>query len=765
MKRVLTSLLLAVYILTSLVIFPVKAAGGVAVYSGNRQVAVYTDFQSAVNACHNDQYLKLLENTTVNITMQNDLYVDLNGYNLNGQIQPNGYRFYGFDSATDDYTTAGGTFSCKGVTPVRVSTCNTNRYLAISTNNGWQFHRFYAGITHNSLDAAVCGIGFKAQFWGSTAVMNQLASEHALEFHLQLEDYLPHTIFISKNQLYSGCNISLRINNWGVEDFADDTLSAWLRLNLADGTSIDSTEMALTFRETLIYVDNNADSFTWEELKSIAALIDLHPVIGTWGLQNIPPQCRQHTDTDNNGYCDQCAKSVIVSFSVYAINDLHGKFNNGDNHIGVDEFTTYIKNARKKGNVILLSSGDMWQGGAESNLTKGQIVTDWMNQIGFDAMTMGNHEYDWARAPIEANAELAEFPFLGINIYDRSTESRVSYCDSSVMVDFGDLQVGIIGAIGNCYSSIASGQADDVYFKTGSQLTNLVKAESQKLRQQGADFIIYSLHDGYEDNNTGTSATSVTSLDYYDVALSNGYVDLVFEGHTHQRYLLKDPYGVYHIQGGGDNSGFSQASVSVNVVTGKSTVSNAQSLKTSTYSSLSPDPLIADLLEKYKDLISPAYENLGYNAKQRNSTQICNWVSQLYLKAGLEKWGSQYNIYLGGGFLQCRSPYKIYKGQVKYEDLLTILPFDNEIVLCKIPGNALLSKFINTTNSDYYITLSDYGKATTPVNNSLNYYYVITDTYTANYAPNKMTIVDTLGPNIFARDLLAEYIRQGNLSK
>ena len=93
------------------------------------------------------------------------------------------------------------------------------------------------------------------------------------------------------------------------------------------------------------------------------------------------------------------------------------------------------------------------------------------------------------------------------------------------------------------------------------------------------------------------------------------------------------------------------------------------------------------------------------------------------------------------------------------------MPFDNEIVLCKIPGNALLSKFINTTNSDYYITLSDYGKATTPVNNSLNYYYVITDTYTANYAPNKMTIVDTLGPNIFARDLLAEYIRQGNLSK
>ncbi|MBR5570819.1 MAG: bifunctional metallophosphatase/5'-nucleotidase [Oscillospiraceae bacterium] len=761
MKRILTSLLLAVYILTSLVIFPAKAAGGVAVCSDNQQV-VYADFQSAVNACRNGQYLKILANTTVNITMQKDLYVDLNGYNLTGQIQPNSYQFYGFDSATDNYTSTGGTFSCTGVTPARVSTGNNNRYLAISTDQGWQFHRFYAGITHTSLDTATCGIGFKAQFWGSDAVMNQL-SGRPLEYRLQLEDYSPRTIFISKDQLYSGRTISLRINHWDVENYAYDVLYAWVRLNLADGTTIDSAKITSTFRDTVGYIDSHADSFTWEQLKNVATLIDLHPVMSRWGLQNIPPQCRQHTDTDSNGYCDRCTESVTVSFNVYAINDLHGKFNDGDNHIGVDKFTTYIKNARQKGNVILLSSGDMWQGGAESNLTKGQIVTDWMNQIGFDAMTMGNHEYDWARAPIEANAELANFPFLGINIYDKSTDNRVSYCDSSVMVDFGDLQVGIIGAIGNCYSSIASGQADDVYFKTGSQLTNLVKAESQKLRQQGADFIIYSLHDGYEDYNTGTSATSVTSLDYYDVALSNGYVDLVFEGHTHQRYLLRDQYGVYHIQGGGDNSGFSQASVTVNTVTGKSTVSNAQSLKTSTYSSLSPDPLIADLLEKYKDLIRPAYEELGYNARQRSSAQICTWVSQLYLKAGLEKWGSQYNIYLAGGSISCRSPYKLYKGQVKYEDLMTILPFDNEIVLCKIPGNKLLTRFIN--NSDYVITRSDYGNATPPVNNSLNYYYVITDTFTANYAPNNMTIIDTLGPNIFARDLLAEYIRQGNLAK
>ena len=203
MKRILTSLLLAVYILTSLVVFPAKAAGGVAIYSGNQQVAVYTDFQSAVNACRSGQYLKLLENTTANVTMKNHLYVDLNGYHLTGKIQPNGYRFYGFDSVTNDYSTTGGTFSCEGVTPDRVSTGNSNRYLAIPTDQGWQFHRFYAGITHSSLDTANCGIGFKAQFWGSDAVMAQLSTGRTLEYRLQLEEYAPHTAFISKDQLSS----------------------------------------------------------------------------------------------------------------------------------------------------------------------------------------------------------------------------------------------------------------------------------------------------------------------------------------------------------------------------------------------------------------------------------------------------------------------------------------------------------------------------------------------------------------------------------
>ena len=178
--------------------------------------------------------------------------------------------------------------------------------------------------------------------------------------------------------------------------------------------------------------------------------------------------CTAHKDEDSNGFCDVCLYSVYVCIDFYAINDLHGKLADADTHPGVDELTTYLKNARKTDEyVVLLSAGDMWQGSAESNLTKGQIMTDWMNDLDFDAMVQGNHEYDWGSEHIEANSKTAEFPFLAINVFDRQTNKRVDYCDASVIVEAGNLEIGIIGAIGDCYSSIAVDKCDDVYFKGG----------------------------------------------------------------------------------------------------------------------------------------------------------------------------------------------------------------------------------------------------------------------------------------------------------
>ena len=110
--------------------------------------------------------------------------------------------------------------------------------------------------------------------------------------------------------------------------------------------------------------------------------------------------------------------------------------------------------------------------------------------MGFVAATVGNHDLDWGESYLEQNTQMAQFPFLAINIYDRDTNARVSYCKASLMLDRGGVQVGIIGAIGDCYSSISADKVNDVYFKVGSELTTLVKNEVDRLDFDDRDPVV-----------------------------------------------------------------------------------------------------------------------------------------------------------------------------------------------------------------------------------------------------------------------------------
>ncbi len=477
--------------------------------------------------------------------------------------------------------------------------------------------------------------------------------------------------------------------------------------------------------------------------------------------------CKSHTDADDNGTCDSCGTSVMVSFDFYVVNDLHGKVADSDTQPGVDELTTYFKNARKTDdNVVILSAGDMWQGSSESNLTNGLLVTEWMNAANFGAMVMGNHEYDWGESLIQENYKLAKFPFLGINIYNRATNNRVDYCKSSTVVTGDGVQIGIIGAIGDCYSSISADKVTDIYFKTGKALTELVKAESQRLRNQGADYIVYLLHDGYEQSK-GSSVTNVAGNQlsyYYDIALSEGYVDLVFEAHTHQRYILKDEHGVYHMQNGGENKGISHVEVAINSLTGSNRVTEANLVTSGEYARLADDPIVQQLLNKYDSQVSVGTKVLGNNASNRNSRFLAQLVADQYYKAGMEIWGKEYDIVLGGGFISVRSPYTLDAGSVTYGDLQTLFPFDNDLVLCSIKGRDLKTRFFETDNDRYYLAYGDYGQQ---VKNNIDpnaTYYVVVDSYTSVYGPNKLTEVARYGEKLYARDLLAQYIKDGGLA-
>lgn len=464
---------------------------------------------------------------------------------------------------------------------------------------------------------------------------------------------------------------------------------------------------------------------------------------------------------NNNG--TGSGKKGTYTLDVYGINDLHGKFEDSDGQPGIDEMTTYLRYAQEDQNTIFLSAGDMWQGSCESGLTKGNIITDWMNDLGFSAMTLGNHEFDWGIGPIQANAEIAEFPILAINVYDLATGKRLEGVDASTVIDKGDVQIGIIGAVGDCYSSISSDKVKGVEFKTDSTLTSLVKAEAIRLREEeGADFIIYSLHDGGESSSSSVKEYHGNLYndagDYYDLSLSDGYIDLVFEAHTHQNYIVKDDHGVYHLQGGGDNKkGITHANVVINLENGQAEV-KPEFIAHSTYASEIDDPIVDTLMEKYDNLVGTMNDSLGTNKKNRNSADLADRVAQLYFTKGKEKWGGSYNIILGGGDINVRSPYNLNTGDITYSMLYMLFPFDNEIVLCSLTGAKLSSRFLSSRYG--YVT---YGYENQTINTQ-GTYYIVTDTWNSSYAANGLKVIDYYAQNYYARDMLADFAKAGGFN-
>lgn len=485
------------------------------------------------------------------------------------------------------------------------------------------------------------------------------------------------------------------------------------------------------------------------------------PTTNTTAPEVTLPTAPGSTHLDDNGdeICDECGIDVTVELDFYAFNDLHGVFNDTNTNPGLDEMTTFLKNAYadEEAHEIVLSSGDMWQGSVESSSNKGQLMTQWMNHMGFVAMTLGNHEYDWGSQYIAQNAELADFPFLGINVTDTNVDKP--YCQASVVVERGGVKIGIIGAIGDVLSSISGEFTSGVSFAVRNELTEMVKAEATRLRQEGCHFIVYSIHAGH-DNSYNNVKDMLGSMGYYNLDLSCGYVDLVFESHSHQRYIIRDQHGVYHLQGGGYNSGLSFANVCYNLVTNTYEVEEVEILDHGDYAdpSFADDAIVDELYTQYFPNEDPYATVLGRNNSMRSSNEIAKTVAQLYLQKGRELWGEEYDVVLGGGFIKTRTPYDLAAGNVTYSQLFSLLPFDNALVLCQVTGRELREKFLNSS----YHCAYDENLPDSIVDSQI--YYVVTDTYTSFYKYNMFPEVARL-ENVYSRDLLADYIAQGGWGK
>lgn len=254
--------------------------------------ARFRTLTEALDACDSDRPLvRLVQDATVYTILDEDVYIDLNGFDLSGTLAGSG-KIHGIDSTTNSYSCEQvGFFNCvdttgKEIVPITAFKCafTGKQYMAIKTANGYSFHRFYLGITHQTLRPSTDGVGYKAIFCGDEMVAANLSD---FGFNLQLGDNTPVTGRKSADSFVSGKAVTLRIDNYDVEKFGETPLYASAVMTLRDGTVIESTRHSMTLRSLMETLNTRHNTLSADHLAAIAGFIKKHPVICSWSVDHL----------------------------------------------------------------------------------------------------------------------------------------------------------------------------------------------------------------------------------------------------------------------------------------------------------------------------------------------------------------------------------------------------------------------------------------------------------------------------------------------
>jgi 5'-nucleotidase len=176
-------------------------------------------------------------------------------------------------------------------------------------------------------------------------------------------------------------------------------------------------------------------------------------------------------------------------------------------------------------NTILLDAGDMWQGTPYFNMFKGRLEVEAYNLIGYNAVTVGNHEFDYGIDTLVARIEEMNFPVICAN-YDFGETALASLVKPYIVIEQNNWRVGIIGVSVNPEGLVLQSNIDGVRYNDPIEVVNsyakLLKGELD------CDFVIVLSHLGLHDDTIFNNVSDSTLI----AGVSD--VDLVLGGHTHQ---------------------------------------------------------------------------------------------------------------------------------------------------------------------------------------------------------------------------------------
>ena len=277
-----------------------------------------------------------------------------------------------------------------------------------------------------------------------------------------------------------------------------------------------------------------------------------------------------------------------VTLSIVGTTDLHGRvFPDDAGRGGLALLGGYLRNLRAAraadgGAVLLLDAGDTFESGIASNISEGALVVDAYNALGYDALAIGNHEFDYGavdsasadlggtpdmRGALKAAAARARFPFLAANLIDAATRRPVEWPNvrPSTLVDAAGLRVGIIGVMTRY--GLTRTLAANVQGLDTTALEPTVEREARRLRRRGADLVLVLAHAGgacfrFDDPADLSSCDDDAEIFQLARRLPAGLVDAIVAGHTHQA-VAHDVAGIPIVQAYSRGSAFARVDLTV----------------------------------------------------------------------------------------------------------------------------------------------------------------------------------------------------------
>lgn len=198
---------------------------------------------------------------------------------------------------------------------------------------------------------------------------------------------------------------------------------------------------------------------------------------------------------------------------------------------GVARLSQAVKEIKgKEKNVLWLNGGDFYQGTVWYTQFKWRVVSLFNNMLNFDAMTLGNHEFDDKIAGLEPFLRNQSCPVVVTNMNVSLVPALAGLTVPSIKVEIGDKVVGIVGYITPETKDISN--PEEVIF---TDEIEALKTEVKKLHDEGIDIIVALGHSGYEKDK--------------EVAASVPHLDVVVGAHSHSFLFSSENPSVEKILG------------------------------------------------------------------------------------------------------------------------------------------------------------------------------------------------------------------------